>query len=120
MVFSGPIVKVGRFCESKVEKSTVQSNGGQPTAQGLSRTVDYNANSKPNGHTVNTVTVASVAVNIVTLNYVIVARVVSLLSLSIIMAFRVFKCCKQSELVCVKLFKAWVDFKYYIQYIKVQ
>ena len=51
--------------------------------------VDYNANSNPNGHTVNTVTVASVAVNIVTLNYVIVARVVSLLSLSISMAFRV-------------------------------
>ena len=89
MVFSGPIVKVGRFCKSKVEKSTVESNGGQPTAEGLSRTVDYNANSNPNGHTVNTVTVASVAVNIVTLNYVIVARVLSLLSLSIIMAFRV-------------------------------
>ena len=32
MVFSGPIVKVGRFCQSTVEKSTVQSNGGQPTA----------------------------------------------------------------------------------------
>ena len=32
MVFSGPIVKVGRFCKSKVEKSTVESNGGQPTA----------------------------------------------------------------------------------------
>ena len=31
MVFSGPIVKVGRFCQSTVEKSTVQSNGGQPT-----------------------------------------------------------------------------------------
>ena len=117
MVFSGPIVKVGRFCKSKVEKSTVESNGGQPTAKGLSRTVDYNANSNPNGHTVNTLTVV---VNIVTLNYVIVARVVSLLSLSIIMVFRVLKCCKQSELVCVKLFKAWVDFKYYIQYIKVQ
>ena len=51
--------------------------------------VNYNANSNPNGHTVNTVTVASVAFNIVTLNYVIVARVLSLLSLSIIMAFRV-------------------------------
>ena len=74
MVFSGPIVKVGRFCQSTVEKSTVQSNGGQPTTQGLSRTVDCNANSNPNRHTVNTVTVASVAVNIVTLNYVIVAR----------------------------------------------
>ena len=35
------------------------------------------------------VTVASVAVNIVTLNYVILARVLSLLPLSIIMAFRV-------------------------------
>ena len=73
MVFLGPIVKVGRFFQSTVEKSTVQSNGGQPTAYGLSRTVDYNANSIPNGHTVNTVTVGSVAVNIVTLNYVIVA-----------------------------------------------
>ena len=79
--------------QSKVEKSTVQSNGGHPTAFGLSRTVDYNANSNPNAHTVNTVTVASVAVNIVTLNYVIVARVVSLQSLSIIMAFRVLKYC---------------------------
>ena len=39
-----------------------------------------------------TVTVASVAVNIVTLNYVMVARVALLLSLSIIMAFRVLKC----------------------------
>ena len=93
MVFSGPIVKVGCFCKSKVEKSTVQSNGSQPTAQGLSRMVDYNANSNPNGHTVNNVTVASVAVNIVTLNYVIVVRVVSLLSLSIHVAFRVLKCC---------------------------
>ena len=43
---------------------------------------------------VNTVTVASVAVNIVTLNYVIVARVVSLLSLSIIMATKWAGLCK--------------------------
>ena len=32
MVFLGPIVKVGCFCETKVEKSTVQRNGDQPTA----------------------------------------------------------------------------------------
>ena len=51
--------------------------------------VNYNANSNPNGHTVNAVTLASVAVNIVTLNYVIVARLLSIPSLSIIMVFRV-------------------------------
>ena len=36
------------------------------------------------------------------------------------MAFRVLECGEQSELVCVKLFKAWVDFKYYIKNIRVQ
>ena len=82
--------------------------------------VDYNANSNIYGHTFITVTVTSVTVIIVTLSYVILTRVVSLLSLSINMSFGVLKCCEPCELVCVKFVKAWVDFKYYIQYINVR